>query len=344
MNSRSRRAVRCLLGMLASAALAITAPAQVAIGVKTEPSAIDPHFAILGANQQISEQIFDTLVGRDERLRPIPALATSWRLVDDTTWEFTLRPGVVFHDGTPFTAADAVFTIARAPSVPNSPASYAPYVSHIAEASAVDDLTLRIRTKGPYPTLPLDLAELYVVSKRAAEHATTDDFNKGKAAIGTGAYRFVEWLPGQRLVLQRNDDYWGAKPAIERAVFRILPSDRARRRPRRRRCRPDRGGAARRSRAMRKNPAVAVWSAPSTRLIYLHMDTARATTPFATDKAGAVLAANPLRDRRIPPCLVQGDQPAGHRRAHPRGLGQRRRADGAARPRRLESRPRPRAL
>src|SRR5260221_555099 len=286
MSGRSRGAVRYLLGLVAGAILGGTASAaEVAIGLKTEPSAIDPHFAILGANQQISEQIFDTLVGRDERLRPVPALATAWRLLDETSWEFKLREGVVFHDGTPFTAADAVFTIARAPAVPNSPASYAPYVSHIAEAVAVDDLTLRIRTKTPYPTLPLDLSELYVVSRKAAEHATTDDFNKGKAAIGTGPYRFVEWQPGQRVVLERNERYWGAKPAIERAVFRVLPSD------------PARVAALLAGDValiegvppadlaqLRKNPAVAVWSAASTRLIYLHMDTARAPTPFAAAK------------------------------------------------------------
>src|SRR5216684_1484765 len=301
MSGRSRGAVRYLLGLVAGAILAIEAgAAEVAIGLRTEPSSIDPHFAILGANQQISEQIFDTLVGRDETLRPKPGLAISWRLVDETNWEFKLREGVVFHDGTQFSAEDAVFSIARAPAVPNSPASYAPYVSHIAEAVAVDDLTLRIRTKTPYPTLPLDLSELYVVSRKAAEHATTDDFNKGKAAIGTGPYRFVEWQPGQRVVLERNERYWGAKPAIERAVFRVLPSD------------PARVAALLAGDValiegvppadlaqLRKNPAVAVWSAASTRLIYLHMDTARATTPFAADKAGSPLPSNPLRDRRV---------------------------------------------
>jgi peptide/nickel transport system substrate-binding protein len=279
---------RCLLGLVMAALLAIEAgAAEVAIGLKTEPSSIDPHFAILGANQQISEQIFDTLVGRDETLRPKPALAISWRLVDETTWEFKLREGVVFHDGTPFTAEDAVFSIARAPAVPNSPASYAPYVSHI-------------RTKSPYPTLPLDLSEIYIVSKHAAEQATSDDFNKGTAAIGTGAYRFVEWQPGQRIALARNENYWGPKPAIERPVFRVLPSD------------PARVAALLAGDVsliesvppadlaqLRKNPAVAVWSAPSTRLIYLHMDTARGETPFATDKAGKVLAKNPLLDRRV---------------------------------------------
>jgi len=286
------RMARRLLGLLIAALLATPASAaEVAIGLKTEPSSIDPHFAILGANQQISEQIFDTLVGRDETLRPKPALAISWRLVDETNWEFKLREGVVFHDGTHFTAEDAAFSIARAPAVPNSPASYAPYVSHIAEAAAVDPATLRIRTKGPYPTLPLDLSEIYIVSKHAAEHATTDDFNTGKAAIGTGAYRFVEWQPGQRIVLARNEAYWGPKPAIERPVFRVLPSD------------PARVAALLAGDVsliesvppadlaqLRKNPAVALWSAPSTRLIYLHMDTARAETPFATDKAGKTLA------------------------------------------------------
>src|SRR5260221_14323631 len=189
VSGRSRGAVPYVLRLVAGAILAVTASAaEVAIGLKTEPSAIDPHFAILGANQQISEQIFDTLVGRDETLRPKPGLAISWRLVDETTWEFKLREGVVFHDDMQFTAEDAVFSIARAPAVPNSPASYAPYVSHIAETVAVDASTLRIRTRSPYPTLPLDLSEIYIVSKHAAEHATSDDFNKGKAAIGNGAY------------------------------------------------------------------------------------------------------------------------------------------------------------
>src|SRR5712691_7469016 len=163
MSGRSRGAVQYLLGLVAGAILAVTASAaEVAIGLRTEPSAIDPQFAILGANQQISEQIFDTLVMRDDQLHLAPGLAVSWRLVDDTTWEFKLRDDVVFHDGSKFSAEDAVFTIARAPAVPNSPASYAPAVSHIAEAIAVDPATLRIRTKRPYPTLPLDLTGLYV--------------------------------------------------------------------------------------------------------------------------------------------------------------------------------------
>src|SRR5260221_9893592 len=301
------RTAGCLLGLVRAAFLAVEAgAAEVAIGLKTEPSAVDPHFAILGANQQISEQIFDTLVMRDAMLRPVPGLAESWRLVDDTTWEFKLRADVAFHDGSKFTAEDAVFAIARAPAVPNSPASYAPYVSHIAEAVAVDAVTLRIRTKGPYPTLPLDLSELYVVSKKAAEQATTDDFNKGKAAIGTGPYRFVEWQPGQRLVLERNERYWGAKPPIERAIFRVLPRDPS--------CVPAllAGDVALIEAVppadlaqLRKNPAVAVWSAPSTRLIYLHMDTARAETPFSADKAGKPLNKNPLLHRPIPPALPE---------------------------------------
>jgi len=294
-------AVRRLLGLaLAVLPVAPAGAAEVAIGLRTEPSAIDPQFAILGANQQISEQIFDTLVMRDDKLHLAPGLAVSWRLVDDTTWEFKLRDDVVFHDGSKFSAEDAVFTIARAPAVPNSPASYAPAVSHIAEAVAVDPATLRIRTKRPYPTLPLDLTGLYVISKRVAEHATTDDFNKGTAAIGTGAYRFVEWLPGQRLVLERNERYWGPKPAIERPVFRVLPSD------------PSRVAALLAGDVvlieavlpadlaqLKKNPSIAVWNAASTRLIYLHMDTARGTTPFALDKAGNALDKNPLQDHRV---------------------------------------------
>ncbi|MFX8778265.1 ABC transporter substrate-binding protein, partial [Acinetobacter baumannii] len=78
----------------------------------------------VGPNNTIAAHIFDRLVDQDEQQRLIPGLATSWRAIDDTTWEFKLRPGVTFHDGTPFGAADVVATFKRVPWVPNSPSSF----------------------------------------------------------------------------------------------------------------------------------------------------------------------------------------------------------------------------
>src|SRR5690606_12545621 len=142
----------------------------------------------------------------------VPALATSWQAIDDKTWEFKLRSGVKFHNGADFTADDVKFTIERIPTVPNSPAQLTLYTASIADITIVDPHTIRFATKQPNPLLPAYLAQVYIISRSATGSATTADFNTGKAAIGTGPYRFVEWQRGDRLVLKRNDAYWGGKP------------------------------------------------------------------------------------------------------------------------------------
>ena len=121
------------IGRLAAlaAALAFTslsaAAQELKIGLKTEPSSLDPQFHTLNPNIQVAQYFFDALIQQDETLKPQPALALSWKAVGDTTWEFKLRPGVKFHDGSDFTAEDAVFTYERVPKVPNSPGPYTIY-------------------------------------------------------------------------------------------------------------------------------------------------------------------------------------------------------------------------
>ena len=103
--------------------VSLSADAQeLKIGIKTEPSSLDPQFHTLNPNIQVAQHFFDALVMQDESLKPQPGLALSWKPVDDTTWEFKLRPDVKFHDGSAFTAEDAVFTYERVPKLPNSPA------------------------------------------------------------------------------------------------------------------------------------------------------------------------------------------------------------------------------
>ena len=98
---------------------------QLVIGSKLEPSSIDPHYHNLGPNNAIARHIFDLLVDSDENQQLRPGLAVSWKALNDTTWEFKLRQGVTFHDGTPFTADDVLFTFERAPNVEASPSSFA---------------------------------------------------------------------------------------------------------------------------------------------------------------------------------------------------------------------------
>ena len=94
------------------------------IGLAAEPSAMDPHYHNLTPNNGLLGNLFDRLVEFNEKDQLVPALAESWKAVDDKTWEFKLRKGVKWHDGTPFTADDVVFTLERAPNVPNSPSSF----------------------------------------------------------------------------------------------------------------------------------------------------------------------------------------------------------------------------
>ncbi|MBN8905298.1 MAG: hypothetical protein J0H99_01445 [Rhodospirillales bacterium] len=177
------------LAALAAFALLLAARAQAAdvtMGIRTDPNSIDPHYHVYTPNSAVARHIFDALTRTNAKGQIEPALATSWKPVGDTEWIFTLRQGVTFHDGTPFTAADVVFTLQRAPHVPNSPSSYSQYTKAITGAEVVDDHTVRILTRAPSPTLPIDLAQVAVISKRAAEGKSTTDFNNGTAAIGTG--------------------------------------------------------------------------------------------------------------------------------------------------------------
>src|SRR5687767_4058706 len=139
--------------------LAASAHAQnLTLGNKLELNTLDPHFFASFAPNSSLRYFFDKLTEYDDKLKVRPALATSWRLIDDTTWEFKLRQNVKFHDGTPFTAEDVIFTIERVPNVPNSPNSFAQFTRGIEKIEKVDDHTILIRTKAPNPQLLSDLA------------------------------------------------------------------------------------------------------------------------------------------------------------------------------------------
>src|SRR2546423_1972109 len=180
--------------------------ADLAIGVGADVTAIDPHYHNLTPNTNVAAHIFDFLVLRDERQKAIPGLAESWKTVDPVTWEFKLRRGVRFHDGSEFTAADVLASIERVPTVPNSPSPFTAYTKQIKEMIVVDPYTIRFRTATPYPLMPTDMTQAAIVSKSAAK-ATTEDFNSGKAALGTGPYKLVRYVKGDRIELARHHAY-----------------------------------------------------------------------------------------------------------------------------------------
>ena len=143
-----------LRALLLATALAAPIPAladDLVIATKSGPASMDPHFTATSANAEATKQIFDTLLKSGNDLQIEPQLATEWKAIDDTTWEFTLREGVKFHDGSDFTAEDVKFSIERIPNV-TGPNPTTVYVRNVAGTEIVDPHTIRIKTHGPAPT------------------------------------------------------------------------------------------------------------------------------------------------------------------------------------------------
>ena len=220
------------LSLLLGASVSSGALAQnLTIGVRAGPDSIDPHFTATGTHAEALKHVFDTLTWSGDKLQIEPRLATSWKAIAPDVWEFKLRPGVKFHDGSDFTAEDVKFSIERVPMV-SGPNPTTIYVRRVREVKIVDPLTVQIVTDGPAPNLPNDFIRLFIVSAKAAAGLTRDNaneaFNAGKAAIGTGPYKFVSWTPKDQLVLERFAGYWGPKEPWARVVRKELPNDAAR--------------------------------------------------------------------------------------------------------------------
>ncbi len=284
-------------------AAALSLPAQAAdlrMALSSSPSAMDPHFHNLGANLNVAANMFDTLVRMDADSRLQPALAASWKVIDPTTWEFKLRDGVRFHDGTPLTADDVIYSLDRPGKLVNSPAGFAIFTKAIATKQAVDASTIRITTAGPYPLLLSDLSTIYILSRKAAEGVATEDFAKGTGMIGTGPYRFTSFLRDDRVELAANPAPWGDKPGWDKVTMRFIPNNTARLAGL---LAGDvdgiEGVPAADLSAVKANPKLVFGQKVSARLVYFYVDGGRAETPQVTAKDGSKLAKNPLADQRV---------------------------------------------
>ena len=294
------RVYRRLLAALAASLLALpTMAANLAIGLGTDVTATDPHYHNLTPNNNVASHLFGYLVERNEKSQPVPSLATEWKAIDPTTWEFKLRKGVKFHDGSDFTAADVVASIERVPKVPNSPSPFTAYTKQIQKIEVVDPYTIRFKTAQPYPLMPSDMTQIAIINKQFA-NASTDDFNSGKAAIGTGPYKLAKFTKGDRIELVRNDAWWGGKTPWDKVTLRILTQDASR-------------VAALLSgdvqvienvptadvAKLKGDKKLAIYRGISDRLMYVHLDSDRSVTPTVTAKDGKPLDRNPLKDARV---------------------------------------------
>lgn len=272
--------------------------AELRIGLAADVTSMDPHFLNLQPNLNIAWHVFDALTHVDEDTRLIPGLAVSWRAIDPFTWEFRLRPGVKFHDGSELTAEDVVFSIERTLKVQNG--QFRTFTRRIVAKEIVDPRTLRLRTATPYAMVPYDLDSVFIVSKKAAQRASPADFDSGRAMIGTGPFRFVRFARGDRVELARNDSYWGGKAAWEKVTLRIVPTD------------PSRLAGLLSGELdaieqvptadlprLRRDPEMHIAQKVSWRTIFFHLDQHRERPPGLSDTAGNPLARNPFRDRRV---------------------------------------------
>lgn len=190
---------------------------------------LDPHYANLNENTSLLSQIFERLVYQDERLDLQPALAMAWTAQSDTRWEFKLRPGVRFHDGSSFDADDVIYSVERVRDFLKPPGGgYRPYLSTIKSVSAIDPLTVVFETNGSTPNLPLSLSSVFIMNKPENGFQTTEELNKGVIPNGTGPYRFSSWSSGETLRLSANADYWDGTPAWSQVTLRVIESPAAR--------------------------------------------------------------------------------------------------------------------
>ena len=290
--------------VFSTSALADTAT----IGLRSEPSSMDPYFHNLGPNNAMLAQIFGKLVDWGPKMdRMIPRLATSWKAINDTTWEFKLRLGVKFHDGSDFTADDFVFSFNRADGYTGGNSSFRTYTKG-KTVTKIDDYTVHISTPGPYPLMPNEMTSILIMSSEAKGSGGSEnygikakDFNKGLATIGTGPYKFVEWKKGDRLVVEKYDGYKGPMgQPWDKMVFKFIKSE------------PARTAALLAGDVdmidnvpltdiakLKENADLALSQGVSNRVIYIHMDQFRDKSPFVTDKNGNPMDKNPLKDARV---------------------------------------------
>ncbi len=315
-NRRNRRGISAyLLGsalLVGLSAGGVVAEESIRVALSSPPTTLDPHFHNLTPNSALSMHVFESLFGLDEKTgRAAPRLAAAWEATADDTWIIDLVEGVTFSNGTPFTANDVIYSICRIPTIKDSPGSFMGQIQSIRNVEALSGHQLRITTDGPYPILPIDLADVMMVSAAAAGAGTvtfgldgcdgfvegaTEKYNSGELAIGTGPFKYVSFVPGEKIELVANESFRGGKPQWDKVTLRIIPNDVARvaallsdevdviERP------PLQDLAR-----IRANDALAVTSAVSERTIYLAFDMEQEPTPGVSGTDGR----NPFKDHRV---------------------------------------------
>lgn len=287
-------------GLLAAGGVAVSAQAEeLKIAFADNLSSLDPHLNNHAGDRSTAMFFFDMVVNNYNN-QILPGLAAEWTNLDENTWQFKLRPDVKFNNGDPLTAEDVAFSIERARHVPGSVAPFTSYVRTVESVEVKDDQTFVITTNTPNPNLPLNLASVHIVSKKAVEGASTEDFNSGKALVGTGPFKLVSFTPGAGFIAEENPNYWGEKPTWSKVDYRYTANASART------AALLSGGVDVIDKVsvsdlptLEKDPKVSVFAYNGLRLLTLQPSFNPEPNEFITDNAGQPLAENPLLDVRV---------------------------------------------
>lgn len=206
--------------LTASLSSAFAQGGTVTIATASDAPTLDPNLTFSGNAFGVTNQIYDSLLYRDDDGIK-PRLATSWKRLTPTTWRFELRKNVKFHDGTPFNAAAVKFSFERL----IDPASKAPgaYVLNVIKTiKVIDNDTIEITTSEPFAPLLAHLTHpvTAIVSPTSARKFGKDF---GRNPVGTGPFEFDRWNTGNQIQLSANPTYWGGKVNIDKLVFRVIP-------------------------------------------------------------------------------------------------------------------------
>ncbi len=192
----------------------------------TDPVSLDPNLETTAPGAWVYFNMLEGLLTLDDKMQVKPALATGYEVLSPTKVRFKLRPNVKFHDGTPFNAAAVKFTFDRALKG-TPPARWASLAGSLTGAEVVDDLTVDMITKDPYGPVLRTLA-MYCMSIVSPTAVQKMGEGFSRAPVGTGPFKFVEWKTNTHVILERNADYWGDKPLLDRVIFKVVPEEGAR--------------------------------------------------------------------------------------------------------------------
>jgi peptide/nickel transport system substrate-binding protein len=305
--SRSRHLAAAALGAIALASTPVAAQ-TFKFANQGDALSMDPHSLNESFQLSFTGNIYEPLIGRGKKLEVVPALATDWKQTAPTVWRFNLRKGVTFHDGSPFTAEDVIFSYNRAKGEGSDVKTY---VGQIKEIRKIDDHTIDIVTTEPFAILPEVITNWYILPKDWSEkNKATQPVDKRKGienyasfqANGTGPYRLRSREPNVRTTLQRNPRYWDkVEGNVQEVIFTPI------------------GNNATRVAALLSgeidmmepvpvqdiarisaNPNLKVMQAPELRTIFLGMDQSRNEL-----LQSSVKGKNPFKDKRVRQAFYQ---------------------------------------